>query len=129
MKESYHKGKILVVDDDENIRKTVKLRLEEAGGYQVITACNGVEALEMAKAHNPDLILLNVMMPKLNGIMTTLRLKGAEQTKSIPVIIMTGIKERDEMILARHVGAADYITKPFESAELLKKIERLLSKK
>lgn len=129
MKEHYHKGKILVVDDDENIRKTVKLRLEEAGGYQVITASNGQEALEMAKAHNPDLILLNVMMPKLNGIMTTLRLKGTEETKSIPVIIMTGIKERDEMILARHVGAADYITKPFESAELLKKIERLLSKK
>ena len=129
MKESYHKGKILVVDDDENIRKTVKLRLEEAGGYQVITACNGVEALQMAKDNNPVLILLNVMMPKLNGIMTTLRLKGMEQTKSIPVIIMTGIKERDEMILAKHVGAADYITKPFESAELLKKIERLLSKR
>jgi len=129
MKEESPKGKILVVDDDENIVKTVKIRLEETGGYQVITASDGQEGLEAAKAHNPDLILLNVMMPHLNGIMATLRLKGTEQTKSIPVIIMTGIKERDEMILAKHVGAADYITKPFESADLLKKIERLLSKK
>lgn len=120
-----HKNKILVVDDDKNIVQTVKLRLE-TNGYKVITASNGLEALQKAKQGKPDLILLNIMMPQLNGIMTTLRLKGIEQTKSIPIIIMTGIREKDEMILARHVGAADYITKPFESSELLKKIARLL---
>ena len=118
--------KILIVDDDENIIQTLKMRLE-ANGYKVFTASDGVEGLERAKEAEPDLILLNIMMPRLNGIMTTLRLKGIGQTKSIPIIIMTGIKEREEMILARHVGAADYITKPFDSAELLKKIEKLLS--
>lgn len=119
---------ILIVDDDESIIQTLKMRLE-TNGYKVFTALNGVEGLEKAKEATPDLILLNIMMPRLNGIMTTLKLKGIAQTKSIPIIIMTGIKEREEMILAKHVGAADYITKPFDSAELLKKIEKLLSQR
>mgnify|MGYP001612332068 FL=1 len=117
--------KILIVDDDENIIQTLKMRLE-ANGYKIFTALNGVEGLEQAKEVDPDLILLNIMMPRLNGIMTTLKLKGIGLTKSIPVIIMTGIKEKEEMVLARHVGAADYITKPFEHDELLKKINKLL---
>lgn len=120
--------RILVVDDDKNIIQTLKMRLE-TNGYKVMTASNGQEGLEKAKEAPPDLILLNIMMPQLNGIMTTLKLKGAAQTKSIPIIIMTGIKEREEMILAKHVGATDYITKPFDSAELLRKIEKLLSQK
>ena len=118
-------SKILIVDDDKNIIETLKIRLE-ANGYKVITAQNGLEGLEKARQEKPDLILLNVMMPKLNGIMTTLKLKGMNETKSTPIIIMTGIKEKDEMILARHVGASDYITKPFESSTLLKKIENIL---
>ncbi len=118
--------KILIVDDDENIIQTLKMRLE-ANGYKVFTASNGVEGLEQAKEVGPDLILLNIMMPRLDGIMTTLKLKGTEQIRSIPVIIMTGIKEKEEMVLARHVGAADYITKPFEHDELLKKISKLLA--
>ncbi|MDP2044295.1 MAG: response regulator [Candidatus Omnitrophota bacterium] len=117
--------KILIVDDDENIIQTLKMRLE-ANGYKIFTASNGVEGLEQAKEVGPDLILLNIMMPQLDGIMTTLKLKGIGRTKSIPVIIMTGIKEKEEMVLARHVGAADYITKPFEHDELLKKISKLL---
>lgn len=118
-------NKILIVDDDKNIIETLKIRLE-ANGYKIITAANGLEGLEKAKQEKPDLILLNVMMPKLNGIMTSLKLKGMNETKSTPIIIMTGIKEKDEMILARHVGASDYITKPFESSALLKKIENIL---
>lgn len=123
--EAGHKKKILVVDDDENIIQTVKKRLE-VNGYEIITASNGMEGAQKAKQEKPDLILLNVMMPQLDGIMTTLKLKGIAETKSIPIIIMTGIKERDNMVLARNVGASDYITKPFESAELLKKIDKLL---
>lgn len=121
-----HKKKILVVDDDKNIIQTLKTRLE-VNGYRIITASDGLEGLEKAKNEKPDLILLNVMMPHLDGIMTTLRLKGVPEIKSTPIIIMTGIKERDNMVLAKHVGASDYITKPFESSELLKKIEKLLS--
>lgn len=120
--------KILIVDDDKNIIQTLKMRLE-ANGYKVFTASNGVEGLEQAKEAGPDLILLNIMMPRLDGIMTTLKLKGIGLTKSIPVIIMTGIREKEEMVLARHVGAADYITKPFEHDELLKKISKLLAQK
>lgn len=120
--------KILVVDDDENIIQVLKMRLE-VNGYKIFTASNGAEGLERAKEVGPDLILLNIMMPRLDGIMTTLKLKGTEEMRSIPVIIMTGIKEKEEMILAKHVGAADYITKPFEPDELLKKINKLLSQK
>lgn len=123
-----HKKKILIVDDDENIIQTLKMRLE-INGYKIITASNGLEGAEKAQQEKPDLIILNVMMPKLDGIMTTLKLKGLPEMKSIPIIIMTGIKEKDNMVLARHVGASDYITKPFESSELLKKIDKLLSAK
>ena len=123
-----HKRKILIVDDDKNIIETLKTRLE-TNGYRIITASNGLEGLDKANAEKPDLIILNVMMPQLDGIMTTLRLKGMAETKTTPIIIMTGIKERDNMILARHVGASDYITKPFESSELLKKIDKLLTEK
>ena len=123
-----HKRKILIVDDDKNIIETLKTRLE-TNGYRIITASNGLEGLDKANAEKPDLIILNVMMPQLDGIMTTLRLKGMAETKTTPIIIMTGIKERDNMILARHVGASDYITKPFESSKLLKKIDKLLTEK
>lgn len=123
-----HKRKILIVDDDKNIIETLKTRLE-TNGYRIITASNGLEGLDKANAEKPDLIILNVMMPQLDGIMTTLRLKGVAETKTTPIIIMTGIKERDNMILARHVGASDYITKPFESSKLLKKIDKLLTEK
>lgn len=123
-----HKKKILIVDDDENIIQTLKMRLE-VNGYRIVTASNGAEGIEKSEQENPDLILLNVMMPQLDGIMTTLKLKGIFKTQSIPIIIMTGIKEKDNMVLARHVGASDYITKPFESVELLKKINKLLAAK
>ena len=123
-----HKSKILIVDDDKNIIETLKTRLE-TNGYRIITASNGLDGLDKARDEKPDLIILNVMMPQLDGIMTTLRLKGVAETKTTPIIIMTGIKERDNMILARHVGASDYITKPFESSELLKKIDKLLTEK
>ena len=123
-----HKKKILIVDDDKNIIKTLKTRLE-TNGYRIVPASNGLEGLDRAKGEKPDLIILNVMMPQLDGIMTTLRLKGVAETKTTPIIIMTGIKERDNMILARHVGASDYITKPFESSKLLKKIDKLLTEK
>ena len=123
-----HKRKILIVDDDKNIIETLKTRLE-TNGYRIITASNGLEGLDKANAEKPYLIILNVMMPQLDGIMTTLRLKGVAETKTTPIIIMTGIKERDNMILARHVGASDYITKPFESSKLLKKIDKLLTEK
>lgn len=117
--------KILVVDDDRNIVETVTLRLKK-NGYQVINAFDGSQALTRAKKEKPDLILINIMMPQLNGILTTLKLKSNKDTKPIPVIIISGIKEREEQILARHVGAVDYIIKPFESEELLAKIDKAL---
>ena len=73
----------------------------EVNGYKIFTASNGAEGLERAKEVGPDLILLNIMMPRLDGIMTTLKLKGTEQIRSIPVIIMTGIKEKEEMIVEK----------------------------
>lgn len=121
------KEKILIVDDDRNIVEMVTLRLK-TNGYQVISAFNGSDALAKAKEEKPDLILLNIMLPQLNGIMTTLKLKSNKETKSVPVIIISGIKERDEQILAHHVGAADYIIKPFESEELLTKIAKALKR-
>ncbi|MCK4245107.1 MAG: response regulator [Candidatus Omnitrophica bacterium] len=117
--------KILVIDDDPDIREMIKSRLK-ANGYTVIVASDGSEGLEMAKREHPDLILLNVMMPKLSGVTAAIRLKETKETESIPIILITGISESEARALALRFGAENYIIKPFEGSELVNKIEKVL---
>ncbi len=120
-----NKKKILVVDDDDNLRQSLKAGLEEQG-FKIFLASDGEEGFEKAKENLPDLILLNIMMPKMDGMMTTLKLKGEKETRHIPVLIMSGIREKEERILSHNVGAADYLIKPFTTEQLLEKIHKLL---
>ena len=121
-------AKILLVDDDVDFLKMMQSRLE-VNGYEVITASNGLEGLEKAKEIHPDIILLNVMMPELSGVTTALRLKEIKELKSIPVIIVTGIKEAETALLIEHIQVSDYIIKPFKPEDLLVKIKNVLKEK
>ena len=117
--------KILVVDDEPNIITMIKSRLK-ANGYDVITACDGQEGLEKAQNENPDLILLDVMMPKLTGYKVARLLKFDSSFNDIPIIMLTARSQEKDIELGATVGVNMYITKPFEPEELLEAIKILL---
>jgi len=118
--------KILAVDDEPDILKVVIFRLKKEG-YDVRTAINGQMALDMIADERPDIVLLDITLPLLNGIEVCKRIKADDNFKSIPVMFLTastaseGFKER-----AAEAGAQDYMFKPFDYEELLEKIKKLL---
>lgn len=118
--------KILIVDDEENIVEMLKLRLESAG-FEVITASDGHEGLERARSERPDLILMDVMMPKMDGYQACRMLKFDDQFKDIPIIMLTARAQESDVKTGKDTGADAYITKPFDQKELIGKINELLS--
>lgn len=121
------KYKVLVVDDEPDFLKIASYRLGKIG-YKVITASDGKECIEQAKKFSPDIIILDIMMPGLDGIATVLKLKGIEGTRSIPIIICTAVKESEDEIVARNLGVADYFKKTDRMENLIAKIEEVLRK-
>lgn len=118
-------GKILVVDDEVYILHILDFSLG-AEGFEVITANNGELAVEKAKQEKPDLIVLDIMMPVLDGYETCRRLKREPGTKNIPVVLLTA-KGRDvDKRLGYEVGAVDYIIKPFSPNRLIERIQEIL---
>ena len=120
------KKKILVVDDEIHIVQIVKFNLEKRGGYEVITAKNGEEGLETAKNQMPDLILSDVMMPKMSGFQFCEALKRDAELKKIPFIILTAKGQENDIKTGTDLGADDYITKPFSPKALLEKVAEIL---
>lgn len=119
------KGKILVVDDEVNITQILEFSIG-AEGYEVISAANGEEAIDKARREQPDLIILDIMMPKIDGYEACRILKSNPLTKSIPVVLLTA-KGRDiDKRLGYEVGATDYIVKPFSPNKLIERIHQLL---
>ncbi|MCK5082345.1 MAG: response regulator [Candidatus Omnitrophica bacterium] len=119
--------RILLVDDEVQLVTMVQMRLE-ANGYEVVTASNGQEGLDKAKSENPDLIMMDVMMPKMDGYKVCGLLKNDTRYSKIPIILFTARAQQDDKELGGEVGADAYITKPFEPPMLLAKIEELLNK-
>ena len=118
-------GKILVVDDEVYILHILDFSLG-AEGFEVITANNGELAIEKAKQEKPDLIVLDIMMPVVDGYETCRRLKRESETKNIPVVLLTA-KGRDvDKRLGYEVGAIDYIVKPFSPNRLIERIQEIL---
>ena len=113
------KKKILIVDDEADLVKMMKIRLE-VSNYEVITASDGEEGIKQAEAGNPDVILLDIMMPKKDGYTLLRELKNKETTKSIPVIVITGKPGMKDLFEIE--GVKDYIIKPFEKEDLLSRI-------
>lgn len=117
--------KILIVDDEPNIVRTVADRLRMTG-YEVVTAGDGQEGLERALEERPDLILLDIIMPGLDGYATLERLGQMEETRGIPVIMLTARSQAEDVQRATSSGAADYVVKPFDLVALMEKMERVL---
>ena len=114
--------KILVVDDEQRMVRFIQLNLEQ-DGFEVITAYNGKEALEQVRTQLPDLILLDIMMPDINGFEV---LKKIREVNNVPVIMLTAKGEEDDRIQGLELGADDYITKPFSPRELVSRIRAVL---
>ncbi len=117
--------KILVVDDEPKNIRVLQIQLK-ANGYTVLTATSGQEALEQVKADVPDLILLDIMMPKMDGFEVCRRIRGDESTQFIPVVMVTALSDKEDRIKAIEVGADDFISKPFDSHEALARVRSLV---
>jgi DNA-binding response OmpR family regulator len=116
---------ILVADDDEAVRELVTHKLV-AAGYRVVTADNGASALRMVVTEQPDMIILDVSMPGLDGLSVCYELHSSAETAQIPVLIMSGHGRKVDIDLGMTVGADDYLVKPFNPAELVRRVRWLL---
>jgi len=117
---------ILIVDDDPTIIALLEVNLEMEG-YDVVKACDGLEGLEVAKATHPDLIVMDVMMPRMDGLTARKELLKIPDVAGIPFIFLSAAAQRSDIKKGRDLGAAEYITKPFDPEDLLALIERLLT--
>ncbi|GAA0077981.1 response regulator transcription factor [Clostridium sp. CTA-5] len=117
--------KVLIVDDEEHIIELLKFNLLNAG-YKVFEASNGIDALKIAKEENPDLVLLDLMLPGIDGFDVCKEIKRHKNTQNTSIIMLTAKGEEIDKILGLELGADDYITKPFSVRELLARVKAVL---
>lgn len=117
--------RILIVDDERRNRQLLEVMLSQEG-YELVTANSGLEALDSVAAHRPDLILLDVMMPGLNGYEVAATLKVDPATRHIPIIILTALDDRNSRIHGLTAGAEEFLTKPVNRHELCLRVRNLL---
>jgi DNA-binding response OmpR family regulator len=118
-------GKVLVVDDEVYILHILDFSLG-AEGFEVITAADGEQALAKARAERPDLIVMDIMMPRLDGYETCRRLKSYPETREIPVLLLTARGREEDRQKGIDCGADDYITKPFSPNKLIRRVSGIL---
>lgn len=119
------KPRVLIVDDDEKNLILLSVKMEREG-YEIAKAYNGLQALDKLSTFRPDLILMDVMMPKMDGYEALRRIKSMEETRYIPVIMLTGRTEVEDKVLGFEVGAEDYISKPYSLMEVAARVKSLL---
>ena len=117
--------RILVVDDYLQVVEMLRIRLETAG-YEVLTAYDGHEALQKARTEKPDLIILDVMLPKMNGYKVCRFLKFDKRYKDIPIIMLTSRAKQSDVEIGLQTGADEYICKPYDPVKLLKTIKKYI---
>lgn len=118
--------KILVCDDERHIVRLIQVNLEREG-YEVVTAYDGKDGLEKVKAHKPDMMVLDVMMPYMDGFEVLKNLRMDPDTRELPVIMLTAKAQDQDIFMGYHVGADMYLTKPFNPRELLTFVRRIAS--
>ena len=121
------RGKVLVVDDEEYIQHILNFSFG-AEGYDVVTAADGEEGIRKAKSEKPDIIVLDIMMPKMDGYEACKRLKTDPSTKSIPVILLTAKGREVDRKLGSQAGADDYVVKPFSPGRLIERVEGMMKR-
>ncbi|MEO0074377.1 MAG: response regulator, partial [candidate division WOR-3 bacterium] len=119
------KGRILLVEDETNLRELVKARLEQ-NGYEVLTAADGYEALARVRDDHPDLLILDLMIPKMDGY-TVCRMLRFSRSEPLPIIMFTARSSPDDIRRGLDAGADAYVVKPFEPSALLGKVEELIA--
>jgi len=119
------KEKILIVDDEKDIIKMLDYNLKKEG-YRVISVCNGEDALDSAKRENPDLIILDLMLPGIDGLEVSKSLKKEPKTSRIPIIMLTAKAQEADKVIGLELGADDYVTKPFSPRELIARMKAVL---
>lgn len=120
------KIKILVVDDDPQIRRLIKVTLQSKFDFEILEAENGLTALQKIETERPFLVMLDIMMPELNGIELIEKLKANEDTKDVPIIICSAVNDRSKVIELFNKGIADYIVKPINPIILSNKITQYI---
>jgi CheY-like chemotaxis protein len=121
------KPKLLVVEDEPALAKVLKLRLEMEG-FEVATAGDGAEAMQMIRAARPDLVLCDLMMPVMDGYEVTEAIKGNPDLRAIPVLILSALKQQKETEKLKQLGADGFAAKPYDSRELTAEIRALLAR-
>jgi two-component system, OmpR family, alkaline phosphatase synthesis response regulator PhoP len=121
------KETILIVDDEEDVLELVRFNLDR-NGYRTETATTGEEALTKARAKLPDLIILDLMLPGIDGLEVCKKLKGDTKTQNIPIIMLTARGEESDIVTGLELGADDYVTKPFSPKILVARVRRILHK-
>lgn len=122
------KARVLICDDDPLLLELMEFRLR-AKGYEVIKAVDGAEALEKAQQEAPDVVVLDAMMPKVDGLEVLARIKGDPTLSDTPVVMLTARKGQKDIVSALDKGADDYLVKPFIPEELLARLARLIARK
>ncbi len=117
--------KILIVDDEAHIRRLIEFTLKK-GGFKMLVATNGREAINLATSDSPDLIIMDVLMPEMDGVEALDLLKQDARTSSIPVILLTGIGQSTTRREVEEKGTATYLAKPFSPNKLLREVERMI---
>lgn len=120
-------NKILVIDDDKSINELVKVNLELAG-YKVLQAYDGTKGFALVKQELPSVVVLDVMMPEVDGFTVAKRIRQNETTKDIPIIMLTAMSELNDKVNGFNIGVDDYLVKPFEIEELLVRVRALLKR-
>ena len=118
--------RILVCDDDPVILRLLQVNLE-LEGYEVLMAHHGENALELANSEHPDLVILDIMMPRLDGYQTCRQLKESDVTSDIPVIFLSAKAQASDIEKGKQYGVEDYLTKPFDPNELIEVVQRVLN--
>ena len=119
-------ARILIADDDSLLRALLQHKLG-AVDHQVLVAEHGGEVIAMVRDHGPDLIVLDAMMPGMDGFEVLRRLKAERDLRDVPVIMLTALKRQEDVVGALQLGAADYLAKPFIPDELVERIRRILA--
>ena len=122
----FRKAKVLLADDSEVVLLTERMLFRHIGDFELLFARNGREAVEVARAEHPDLILLDVVMPEMDGYEACRAIRADQETRGIPIIMVTTRSEEESISEGYRAGCSDYVTKPIDKHELTEKMKSLL---
>ncbi|MCG8566836.1 MAG: response regulator transcription factor [Desulfobacterales bacterium] len=122
------KETILIVDDEEDIIELIQYNLKSEG-YEILTATSGEQAIKIARQNHPDLMVLDLMLPGIDGLEVTQYLKNDDQTREMPIVMLTAKGEESDIVTGLEMGANDYISKPFSPRELVARVRGILRRR